>query len=802
MPLNTPKSFIQPKLDVPLDDSIFINHPWKKHQVKTQVIKITYLKRYVKDVDWEVYQHNTTPWVCLFKIEDLIRNNINKFPEDAILLKDENLSFNKKINTSTIYVKDYIYCNEDDLDLNEKFGELECPHLDKIETAFKPQQKIYKVYSLDIETYSIDPNQDNPTYNDPITAIALYNGDDDNHCFLLNNKSKNDFDNQSSWLNHIIEKEKILLEEFNSFIEKELNKKSKDETLIITLHYGLMFDLPHIYERLIFHDIFFSVPFNVKKKTKENTSALDIFGKPTKYLPTFIQGVDIIDTYQLAAILNKSFSDFSSLRLKDLAIREGITPETGRVELSVKELNKAVEEANYDVFLEYLFLDVYETYELFKLYFPSIKVAQKYIPLSLQEIHLKSTAYAIEQLIEYFYRYFCSGWITEDISLSDVKPDKTYAFEGGLGIVNSGIYGKNGLVLSYDINSQYPTAIELYSLCPYKDKERFFLAINKFFKNKSSELKNLLISLDKKSPKYKEILETRTIVKKYNNSGYGFTGTTGYAFNDFEIACLITAVGRAVLKNKIKTIEVLGGKLIEAATDGIKVYFENSDLTPQYILSQINERMPEGFSSGLEAQGAYLCMFRSKNYIVWENRNDVGKKDPKFVGFLNKRSTPEIYKYFCQKYLEIYYLESYEKAEIFAEDLKKKLINHELELKYLISTDKIATNHKKKSEQLEVDFGERVTYYFVEAEDTYTKTGKKRKKSPKKDDSKKYKLLDSDINSPTDDYYSLFYVYKINEFHAQFRSMLNKQYESLLDVDFLEEKYNIKKYKQLSLSDI
>ncbi len=798
--LKTPKNFVVPELDTELDNNIFKNHPWVEHGIKTQSIKTTYLKKHVKEIDWESFQRNTTPWVVVSSIQKELNQYKDRFPEDVLTCDSEgNYKFNYNINTSTIYVKDYIFVNEDEIDVFEEFPDLTCPHLDKIESGLPKKPKIYKSYSLDIETYSIDPEQDSPTKNDIISAIGIYN-DDENYCFHLNNLPKSEFSSDEDWLNHLLDNEYQLLSDFNELILNIFKSPSeKDGVIILVVHYGLMFDIPQLYYRFKFHNIFQSIPFNVKAKTKDNTSASDIFGKAPKYFPCTMAGVEIIDTYHLAALLNKSTSDFSSLRLKDLAIREGFTGEERRIELSVKELNFAVENAEYSgKFLEYLFYDVYETYELFKKYFPPIYISADYIPLSLQEIHLRSTAYQINKLIEHFYYYFCSGWVTSDIHLKDLKPNKPYSFEGGLGLVNPGIYGKNETIVSIDIDSQYPSIIENFCLGLPQDVERFFIALVIFLKRKSKELKQ---EIKNSTVKNIELIQRRTRVKLYGNSAYGTAGTKGYKFNDFITAALITAAGRKILKVMIESLVTSGGKVIEAATDGLKGLLPNN-LTADELYKKVSDDLPKGFTATLESSNAFLCMMRSKNYILWENKDDVGKKDPKFVGYLNKRSTPKLYIYFTQKYLEKYYLEGYESAELFAHNFKEKINDKKLPLKFFIVTDKIAKNQKRKSEELEIDFGERVTYYFVEAELTYTKTGKLSKKSIKTDSSRKYKILeDKEDLEKGADYFSLFYIYKINEFHATFRKMLGKEYESLLSLKTLDDLYK-SSHKQLSLLEI
>ncbi len=780
------------------------DHPWRgKHIVYGQKIKATWLKKHFKFTKQEIEElkNNTTDWIPTVFIQSYIEDKLNDPAFDSlhnyIEIKEPTFVkngytrqrvkywFKESINTSTCYLMPFLYVDHSKIDIHQTFEKIKIPDLDILKSVLPkcPGFDTLNVWALDIETYSLS---DSPTIDDPVSAVGFLCSDGRDLVYYLNNRPKSDFATNEDWIDHLHEKEyQLLTKVSDAFLELQKidhvvyddDGNRFDVINIFTLHYGLTFDMNHLYHRFQKHDIFCSVAFDVKKKTKENTGGLDILGNAPKYYPTVLGGWYIVDTFQLFSVLNKmNPSGYRSLRLKELAIQEGITKPSGRLELSKEELNLAVESGDYSDLLEYLYLDVFETLGLFNKAYPPIYEQTKIIPLSPQEIHLVSPAKKVNVLIKYLYYELCSGYVTNTIHVNHLQSEKTQSYEGGLGIVNPGIY-KN--VCDADVTAEYPSVIETYSLSPFNDVENFFVAIVILAKTESNALKQKAKEAAKRGDHaLAKLIKVvmRLPWKVIANGASGAVGTTGYSFNDYECAALITGSGRAILLAMIAVLNGFDIKLIEAATDGVKFELPQ-DLTQQHIMDAMVKALPKGIGVESEVSDSCGCITASKNYFFWDSWQDmINNKQPKLAGFLNKRSTPLLYIEFAVQYVREYFINGVQAAETYAQQVKDKLLANEVPITDLLSRDKIASNHKKKVRDLNQPHGTRCCYVIQKVETYNNKPIEKH--NPKTDNHWIYvPVIDESDNSLP--YWGEFYVYNIEQkFHNKFKTYLLNRGES------------------------
>jgi DNA polymerase elongation subunit (family B) len=103
------------------------------------------------------------------------------------------------------------------------------------------------------------------------------------------------------------------------------------------------------------------------------------------------------------------------------------------------------------------------------------------------------------------------------------------------------------------------------------------------------------------------------------NSLYGFLGTGGVGFNDFDAAERVTTIGRELLTRMITALEDAGYYIVEPDTDGI--IFTGPDAERGLEVAQ--SVLPEGFKLELDWQDKCVFVSARKNYIIYNQDGTV-----------------------------------------------------------------------------------------------------------------------------------------------------------------------------------
>jgi hypothetical protein len=262
--------------------------------------------------------------------------------------------------------------------------------------------------------------------------------------------------------------------------------------------------------------------------------------------------IEVIDAMHLVIKYDNIARDIPAqdYKLKSVAKHFGISKED-RVILGADEIRRAYEERDIERLEEYHGEDVREAYEVFKKLAPPYYYIRSIVPfkISFFDAFRMSTAAIWEKILEYYYG-------NENLPKADEKAD----YEGGLVIVNKGLYRN---VYKIDVASLYPNIMLNYHVYSRKDKNKIALAI-------LNEYTNLRLQLKKKAKEGDTEADlVQNSLKILINSLYGFYGTGGYPFNDMYASALVTAYGRKILKYMIDYVETNGGIIIECDTDGI-----------------------------------------------------------------------------------------------------------------------------------------------------------------------------------------------------------------------------------------
>jgi len=335
--------------------------------------------------------------------------------------------------------------------------------------------------------------------------------------------------------------------------------------------------------------------------------------------------------------------------LKSVAKYFGIS-KPDRVVLGADEIREFYY-SDRKLFDEYLNEDVRETYEIFKKLAPAYYYIKSVIPfeISFFDAFRMSTAAIWEKILEKAY---------DDEYKNTLVPDSKMSYEGGLVLVNPGLY-KN--VYKIDVASLYPSIMLNYQIHSRKDTKKIGLIMLKAYTKLRLELKGKAKEGDKGADLVQGALKILV------NSLYGFYGVGGYVFNDMEAAAKIAAFGRKILKFMIDFVEKHNGTVIECDTDGIYYSAENGEEIYKGLKEKLNEI---NFDVELEYQNCVMYVSDKKNYILFTPDNQVIKKGSKFAG----RDKNWLWTEFVVEYIKKY-VDDPSKAEAYKKDIMNNILN-------------------------------------------------------------------------------------------------------------------------------
>jgi DNA polymerase elongation subunit (family B) len=403
--------------------------------------------------------------------------------------------------------------------------------------------------------------------------------------------------------------------------------------------------------------------------------------------------IEVIDAMHLVVKFDNIARDIPAQNydLKSVAKYFGISKEN-RLVLGADEIRQYYY-TNRKLFDEYLSEDVRETYEIFKKLAPAYYYIKSVIPfeISFFDAFRMSTAAIWGKILEKAY---------DDEYKNTLIPDSKMNYEGGLVIVNPGLY-KN--VYKVDVASLYPSIMLNYQICSKKDIKKVGLIMLKAYTKLRLELK-------KKAKVYgdKEADLVQNSLKLLINSLYGFYGTGGYLFNDIEAAAKIAAFGRKILKFMIDFVEKSGGVVIECDTDGIFYAAANGEEIFKGLKEELNKI---GFDVELEYENCVMYTSDKKNYIIIKQDGGIVKKGSKFAG----RDKSWLWTEFIVEYIKKY-VNNPTEAEAYKKDIMNNILNGRA-FDILKVTRKVSKNDKSiiddaKSKGIKIEQGSIVSFVY------------------------------------------------------------------------------------------
>lgn len=537
------------------------------------------------------------------------------------------------------------------------------------EDNFHPLEQVGKIY-LDIETTGLDSKTDRVIF---IGLRVVKESDDFDRYFIYQNR-----DNEGQ-----------LLFDF-------INQLNKIKSGLLIVHNGFNFDLPFIINRCEKYRI--SHGFRINSNSTIITSS-SLNGNPIEINQVTRFNLQIIDTFCLAGIFDKSANVLPNLNLKTLALFLKVRDES-RLDLSYDQIMTCWHNQQDDIIIEYLKFDLDDTKGLFDIFFPVYWLQSQIITnVSLQYLCISSPAFKWQKMIELVY-----GKTGKYDLIKSALPDEKLKYQGALTGINPGLYPD---CFKIDISSMYPNIVMVYKLYPLKDIEGIYYQIMKEFISLRMKYKALY-----KSTKNKFYDNFQNALKILINGGYGYTGTGGYALNCMSTAALITAYGRQIITLMVKTLNRLRVKVIEVDTDGIIC---QSDRNSYEILSLVQQELPQGIDLDLDWNNTHVYAPKAKNYLLFHQDKIVRK------GYFKKRNKSLLERDFAVEYVRLL-LESSAKANSYFDDVYVSIYNRTIDINQISITQRIPKNSKSLLPLGKV--GDKVNYYFCELQRFHKKTGK------------------------------------------------------------------------------
>ena len=516
----------------------------------------------------------------------------------------------------------------------------------------KPWSDLSKLY-LDIETTGLSPQSERVIM---IGVVTEKDGQAETQCFTN--------PDEAALLQALL----------------QVLKEAKPECLIG--HNLFSFDLPFIMQRCEVQGI--SHPFKRGDKLK-TISASSVNGQPISFTPITYGKTQILDTYHQVAIWDKSAAKLMGYGLKDSVITLGLRTDR-RLELGYQEILQCWENGNLDRIQEYLVYDLEDTKLLADFLLPVVVQQSRYVPrLSLQDLATASPALKAQMI--------------HQALLPGVKPeaDEPVQYKGAsITCWDKGLFRD---VAKIDVSSLYPSLMLRYGLCSRKDTESKFLDVLNYMVKQRLELKGLAkqgnIQADHEQNALKILI----------NGSYGFFGTGGYGFNDYECSALVTGYGRKILKLMESIIEAEGGVLIESDTDG--VMFRST--RPQIITKAVQSSLADGINIELEFSDCGLYLPKAKSYVIVY---PSGKTTVK--GLFRKRDRYPLANEFPVEFLKQYFLNSPDCADGYYQDTLERLGSGNYPIHELTITRKIRNGETTLVSRGLGNVGDKVSYYYTE----------------------------------------------------------------------------------------
>lgn len=397
--------------------------------------------------------------------------------------------------------------------------------------------------------------------------------------------------------------EREMLEE----LVQEIRERDPD---IIEGHNLFRFDLEYIEKRAKRYGI--PLAFGRDGSVlRSHPSRMQIAERAITYQKYEIYGRHIVDTWMLAQYYDIAARDLEGYGLKDVAKHFELSPED-RTYIPSHRISWTFDH-DPETLHKYALDDVRETRAISTLLSPSYFIQAQIFPFPYQNVILKGNATKIDALL-----------LREYLAQRHAIPAPSEGKEVIGGYTDIRIQGVIRNVLHCDVTSLYPSIMLIYGCFPQKDELHLFPTLLQDLKDFRVQAKALARKAENEEARsYFEALQAT--FKILINSFYGYLGTEGMHFNDFEAANRVTAKGRELIMGIMNRLEELGCRIIEVDTDGLYFVPPERIRTPEdeeRLMEEVSRILPEGIRLELDGRFQSMFSYKMKNYALldWNER--------------------------------------------------------------------------------------------------------------------------------------------------------------------------------------
>ncbi|MBI3988400.1 MAG: DNA polymerase II [candidate division NC10 bacterium] len=405
---------------------------------------------------------------------------------------------------------------------------------------------------------------------------------------------------------------------------------------------------------------------------KSHPSRLQIAERTISYQKYEIFGRHIVDTWLLAQYYDVSARDLEGYGLKDVARHFDLASED-RTYIPPHKISWTFDHDPETLF-RYALDDVRETRAISELLSQSYFIQAQIFPYPYQNVILKGNATKIDALLLREY--------LEERHAVPAPSEGKDVLGGYTDIRHQGVVQN---VLHCDVTSLYPSIMLTYGYFSKKDELEVFPSLLKDLKAFRVQAKELMKkTANEEERSYLNALQAT--FKILINSFYGYLGTGGMHFNDFEEANRVTAKGRELILGIVDRLGQRGCRIIEIDTDGL--YFTpppevRRSEDEEQLMEEVSRILPEGIR--LELDGRFRAMFsyKMKNYALL---GDDGKLIIKGSG-LKSRGLELFQRVWMEEMMKLLLQGKLQDVKRLTEAYKKRFERHELSVQEFMKTE-------------------------------------------------------------------------------------------------------------------
>ena len=454
---------------------------------------------------------------------------------------------------------------------------------------------------LDIETYSegVFPNPENPAH--PVIVIAL--SDNRGWRRILHTRDQPEPDMLKALVEIIRERDPDVIEGHNIFA----------------------FDFAYLMARYARYGIPFSIGRDGSVPRTFPTS-MRFAERSVDFPALHIAGRHVIDTYFLVMAFDVFKRDLPGYGLKAAARYFGLAA-GDRTYIDGDDIARTWRE-DPDRLLQYALDDVIETERLARRLSGSTFYLTQMVPMAYDQVARTGPAAKIEAL-----------FVREYLRRKTAIPRSQWGSQTMGGYTDVFFTGVAGPIVYADVESLYPSIMLQYDIRPRSDTLQLFPELLRRLTDLRLETKRMMrdaateaerSELDARQQSYKNLINSF-----YGNLGFGLA-----AFNDYEAADRVAAIGQQILRQIIELLVREGARVIEVDTDGVLFVppaacrDENDE---RAFLERLNREMPAGIHIGYDGRFKKMLSYKKKNYALLDYDGRLTFKGSSLVSRSNER---------------------------------------------------------------------------------------------------------------------------------------------------------------------